>query len=83
MKRAIRWIATVLHIGVILLGVYVIVDNPSRSTEILISICLVLGATLTLIAIWSSPSRTFLGLYFERRRLEERAKIERLESDED
>lgn len=83
MKRTIRWIATVLHIGVILLGVVLIVKNLSHSERILAGVGIILGACLTLVAVWSAPGRTFLGLYFERKRLEERTKIKKLEIDEE
>lgn len=87
MKRTIRWIATVLHIGVIVVAIVFIVDKGYtsyggyRPDRILAGFGFILGATLTLRAIWGAPGRTLLGLYFERKRLEERVKMKRLESD--
>jgi hypothetical protein len=53
---------------------------PNRPSEILTAVAMLAAPISSLLALFGSGGESWLGMYFKRKKLEERRKIEKLEA---
>lgn len=74
-----RWLAVALDALLICMGIYLLVTNgPPHGGDALIIVILFAAPIFSIVALVRLGADSWLGLYFQRRALEERKKIERL-----